>query len=104
MDTEQLTNLIDRLEDYSQKHPSNYKLKVAALAALGYVYLFAVVLVLLLVVYFILAYVRFSAITAKVIWIPLVLVGLVLRSLWVTIPEPDGKELHTEKIVLSRTI
>lgn len=96
MDTEQLTNLIARLEDYSQKHPSNYRLKVAALAALGYSYLLAVVLVLLLVVYLILAYVRFSAITAKVIWIPLVLVGLVLRSLWVTLPKPDGKELLRE--------
>ncbi len=32
----------------------------------------------------------------KVVWIPLVLVGLVLRSLWVTLPEPDGQELLTE--------
>ncbi|MCM3870269.1 MAG: M48 family metalloprotease [Pyrinomonadaceae bacterium] len=96
MDTEQITRLIDRLEDYSKQHPSNYRLKVAALAALGYAYLFAVVLVLLLIVFLILFYVKFNAVTVKVVWIPLVLVGLVLRSLWITLPEPDGQELLTE--------
>ncbi|HKY30073.1 MAG TPA: M48 family metalloprotease, partial [Pyrinomonadaceae bacterium] len=36
-------------------------------------------------------------ITFKLVWIPLVIAGLVLRSLWVTIPEPDGRELQREQ-------
>ena len=93
MDQAKLNNLIDRLEDYSRSNPEAYRLRVALLAGLGYAYLFFVILALLLLIYLILAYVRFNAVTGKLVWIPLVLIGLVLRSLWVTIPAPDGTEL-----------
>ena len=93
MDQEKLNNLIDRLEDYARHNPGAYRFRVGLLAGLGYAYLFLVVLALLLLIYVILAYVRFNAVTGKLIWIPLVLIGLVLRSLWVTIPAPDGTEL-----------
>ena len=33
----------------------------------------------------------------KILWIPLVIVGIVLRSLWITLPEPDGMELQREQ-------
>ena len=39
---------------------------------------------------------RFNWLMLKVLWIPLALVGLVLRSLWITIPEPDGRKLERE--------
>lgn len=96
MDTEQLKSLIDRLEEYARRNPSAYKARVAALAILGYAYLFAIVLLLLLVVFLVVFYVRLNFVIIKVLWIPLVLVGLVLRSLWVTLPEPDGTELSPE--------
>ena len=33
----------------------------------------------------------------KILWIPLVIVGIVLRSLWITLPEPDGMELRRDQ-------
>lgn len=89
--------LIDRLEVLAQQQPALYRFRVAALAALGYAYLLLIVLLLLaLVVGAVFMAFEVSALNfliIKVIWIPFVLAGLVLRSLWVTIPEPDGREL-----------
>jgi Zn-dependent protease with chaperone function len=96
METEQLAELISQLEGYERQHPSAYRMKVAALAVLGYAYLLAVVLLLLFVVFVVVYYVRLNWVVFKMLWIPLVLVGLVLRSLWVTLPEPDGQELRAE--------
>lgn len=97
MEQEKLNRLIDRLEDYSRRHPAAYRLRVGMLAGLGYAYLLGVVLILLLLVYLTLAYARFNFITVKIVWIPLVIAGLVLRSLWVNIPEPEGRELKPEQ-------
>jgi len=94
---EKLDLLIDRLEAYARRQPGLYRLRVALLAALGYAYLIAVVALLLLIVYLMLFHVRWSGFTIKIIWIPLVLVGLVARSLWITIPDPDGKELNRQQ-------
>ena len=63
MDQAKLNNLIDRLEDYSRRNPGAYRFRVALLAGLGYAYLFFVILALLLLIYVILAYVRFNAVT-----------------------------------------
>jgi Zn-dependent protease with chaperone function len=92
-----LVVLIDRLEGYSTRHPAAYRLRVVMLAALGYGYLFGVVFALLLSIYLILAYAAFNFVTIKVAWIVLVIVGVVLRSMWVTVPEPDGRELDRDK-------
>lgn len=97
MEEQDLKLLIARLETYAEKHPSLYRLRVALLAAIGYTYLLLVVFLLLALVYVTLVYVRISYLTIKIIWIPLALLGLVLRSLWVTIPEPDGNELRNEQ-------
>lgn len=42
-------------------------------------------------------YLGFNVLMVKFLLVPLVLAGLVLRSLWVTIPEPDGKELRRDE-------
>lgn len=97
MDKESFESLIQRLEPFAQKNPGAYKLRIALLAALGYAYLLLIVLVLLTVVFVTLFYVRINFLIIKVLWIPLVLAGLVLRSLWITVPEPDGKELQREQ-------
>ena len=97
MKEEKLVTLIKSLEVYARKHPGPYRLRVALLAALGYLYLLIVVSILLGIVVAVLLGGHFNFITIKILWIPLVLVGLVVQSLWVTIPEPDGKELTKEQ-------
>jgi Zn-dependent protease with chaperone function len=94
---EKLAALIPRLEEFARRKPASYRLRVALLAILGYAYLFAVVVLLLLLVYWVLAYVRINYLTIKVVWIPLVLAWVVLRSMWVTLPAPDGSELTREQ-------
>ncbi|MEK6632152.1 MAG: peptidase M48, partial [Nitrospirota bacterium] len=42
MSDTQFEQLVRRLETYAQKHPTQYKLKVALVAALGYAYVLAV--------------------------------------------------------------
>jgi hypothetical protein len=51
MEQEKLHLLIDRLELYARRRPAEYRLRVALLAALGYAYLLAVVILLLLIAY-----------------------------------------------------
>lgn len=96
MNQEKTNILIDQLEDYARKHPTAYKVRVGLLAALGYVYIFAVVSLLLLLVGAVLFNVRVNWLVIKILWIPLVLAGIALRSLWVSFPKPDGLHLKHE--------
>ena len=89
-----VASLVRPLESFAEANPGLYRLRVGLLAALGYVYLIVVVSVLLGIVAVTLFYVRFNWLTLKVLWIPLALVAIVLRSLWITIPEPDGMKLQ----------
>ena len=101
MDDNKFASLVSSLETFAAKDPSGYKFRVGLLGALGYVYLLLVVSLLLgivwAVLYFGFYYGALNAIALKVLWIPLVLVGIVLRSLWITIPVPDGTELKREQ-------
>ncbi|HKS29144.1 MAG TPA: M48 family metallopeptidase [Pyrinomonadaceae bacterium] len=96
MNEEKFSALVERLEDYAQEQPTSYKVRVGLLAALGYAYIFTVVAILLLVVATVLVYVRFNWFVIKLLWIPLVLVGVALKSLWVSFPEPEGLHLNHE--------
>jgi len=96
MDQEKFGTLVEQLEGYAREHPTVYKIRVGLLAALGYLYLFVVVGLLLVFVYFVLAYVRLNWLILKAVWIPLVLVFIVLRSLWIRFPEPEGQHLKYE--------
>lgn len=86
-----------RLEDHARLHPRQYRARVAMLAVLGYVYLVAALLVLAGIVagmlWFILQNVgAYVAVKAS---IPvLVLIGMVAKSLWVTLHPPTGTELR----------
>lgn len=95
--TDKLASLVRPLEDFAAKNPGVYKLRVALLAALGYAYLLLVVSLLLAIVAAVLYYGAINTITIKALWIPLVLIGIVVRSLWITLPEPDGTELKREQ-------
>jgi len=97
MEDDELVTLITSLEKFAAERPESYKLRVALLAILGYAYLLFVVLVLLAIVAVILFYARLNWVVLKILWIPLVIVGIVLRSLWITLPEPDGAELRRDR-------
>src|ERR1043165_1182691 len=94
MEDNKLAARIRPLEAFAAKNPGLYRVRVARLALIGYAYLLLVVTVLLAIVVTVVLSTRVNYLVIKVMWIPLVLVGLVLRSLWITIPEPDGKELQ----------
>lgn len=97
MEDEKLATLIPSLEAFAAEKPESYKLRVALLAVLGYAYLLVVVVILLAIVAALLLYARLNWVVLKIVWIPLVIVGIVLRSLWITLPEPDGMELQREQ-------
>ncbi|HKP80642.1 MAG TPA: M48 family metalloprotease [Pyrinomonadaceae bacterium] len=97
MEYEKLATLIPALEKFAAEKPGAYKLRVALLAVLGYAYLLFIVLMLLAIVAVTLLYARLNWLVIKILWIPLVLVGIVLRSLWITLPEPEGAELQRDQ-------
>lgn len=93
MEEKAFATLVDRLEAYSFKHPIAYKVRIALLAVLGYLYLFGIVAGILFVVAAILFYGSINFLVLKFLLIPLGIAAVVLRSLWVTFPEPEGHEL-----------
>ena len=97
MEDSKLAARIRPLEALAAANPGIYRFRVAALALLGYLYLLLIVVILLALVAGTVLYASLNALTIKFLWIPLVLAGLVLRALWVTIPEPDGKELQRDQ-------
>jgi len=97
MEQSKYESLIRPLEALAAENPGQYRLRVALLAALGYFYLLVVVTLLLGIVVLVLFYASFNWLVIKILWIPLVLVGIVLRSLWITLPVPDGTELQREQ-------
>lgn len=97
MEANKLATLIPSLETLAEKNPATYRLRVGLLAALGYVYLFVVVAILLGVVAGAIYGIGIKPLMIKILWIPLALAGLVLRSLWITLPEPDGMELKRDQ-------
>lgn len=97
MEDNKVAARIRPLEAFAAANPGLYRFRVALLALLGYLYLLVIVALLLGLVAGTVLYTRVNAITIKILWIPLVLAGLIVRALWVTIPEPDGKELKREQ-------
>ena len=92
--------LISRLEDFSKTRLGAYRFRVALVAALGYAYLFGVVIGLLVFVYvaiwaMILVH-QLNFFFLKVLWIPLVLAWLVLKSMWVSVQPPEGAYLSPD--------
>ena len=94
MEEKEFVDLVDRLEDFARRSPGEYKLRVALLAALGYVFLLGSVIAVLAMVIAIVTSVRVNVLLIKILLIPLGLAMIVLRSLWVEFPEPDGLPLR----------
>lgn len=99
MTHEKFEALVRRLEPFARRSPGQYRLRVGLLAALGYVYLFTM---LALVVAMIgglawAAIAGHAGILLVKLGIPLLVVaGLILRALWVTLPPPQEAELSRQ--------
>ena len=94
MTQKEFEDLVQRLELYSRKNPSAYTVRVALLAALGYLFLFSILAsaggLVALVIY--LGKVNYLII--KLLIIPLALAAIILRSMWIKFPEPEGKPMR----------
>lgn len=96
--TEARRSLIERLEREAERAPGRYRLKVALLAALGFLVLGgAVLLAFGLSVGLVLLLLAISPILllklAKLIWIPIAFGWVLLRSLWIKFAPPEGYRL-----------
>jgi Zn-dependent protease with chaperone function len=83
--------LVERLERSAARRPGAYRARVTALAVLGYAYLFAVLILAALATVIVVT--RLHGIALKLAIPLLVVVGAVLKALWVTFPAPDGLPL-----------
>lgn len=102
MTPETFDALVQNLEQYSQRNPQTYKLRVGLLALLGYLYLFLVVSGLLaavvLLVWLALSSRHFNALVVKAIIFLLIPICIVARSLWVRWTTPKGITLNPQKV------
>ena len=94
MERQEFETLIGRMEVLAAQHPVAYQRRVFAVAALGYLYLGVVVVVLAAI------FIALLAAVATLKWLALkllVIVGaplwLIVRSLWVRLPRPTGEAL-----------
>ena len=94
---EAFDGIVKRLEREAARDPRGYHLKLGAFAALGYVYVFAILLLLAGLAGLLIAALFVSkglVLLVKKLLVPIVVfIGLVARSLWVKLDEPKGLEL-----------
>lgn len=91
MERAEFDALVARLETFARDRPDAYRLRVAAMALLGYAYLALMLLVLLAlligsalsVMYLKLAGIKLLMVVGAFVW-------LVVNALWVKLGEPDG--------------
>ena len=99
---EQFDALVGKLEDFSKSNPKNYRLRVALWATLGYAYIFLVLAGLLaligLVVLFIVYSNRINSYIIKLAILLLVPAWVIVRSLWVTFPPPQGLKVNRRQV------
>ncbi len=101
MSREQFEEYIHKLEAYSERNPSGYRLRVGLLAVLGYAYILFILLVVaaLIVAVAIFAFTGHHANIGVVkIEIALFVVAcIILRSLWVRLEPPEGIRVTREQ-------
>ena len=97
MKQEQFDALVERLEVFARQHAASYKLHVGLLAALGYIYIFIILLGLFVI--FAWSVWLFIAIAKFNFWMFVLCISqsipilIVLNSLWVKVAPPTGLEL-----------
>lgn len=102
LEQEKFDTLIARLEKFARQQPTLYKFRVALLALFGYTYIFVTLGILLglfvIIIYGMFIIHKFNYLLIKfaiVIFLP---IPIILRSLWVTFPHPQGLELHRQDV------
>ena len=104
MTKEHFAALVHRLEDFSRKEPEKYKLRVALLAALGYVYVFGVLVLVLGLLGGLIAVLVLSpkAVVIKLAikfgWVLGLLAFVIVRALWVRLDAPEGLQLKRGEV------
>src|SRR5438093_5043827 len=101
MSRERFDALVARLEGFARAQPRGYRLRVGLLAALGYAYIFLVlllVLALLAGLIAVMAYGRVYGALVKIGWVLGTLAFIILRALWVRLPPPDGLPLQRAEV------
>ena len=96
MEEKKFIALVEELEVYERRHPAIYRLRVALLAALGYLTLFGVLLAILVGT---LGLIYIRLLNYLVIQLLVLLIGgafLIIRSLYIEFPQPEGHELKQE--------
>ena len=97
MTQEKFSALVQRLDFYARRNPRNYRIQVGLLAALGFAFIFLMLgLLLALTVGLITVMVsqgHVNYVTIKLGLFLIIGIGLILKSLWVTIPPPQDPEL-----------
>lgn len=98
MTQEQFESLVARLERESARNPTFYRLRLGALAVLGYAYLGAILLLLLALLALFVGFALRGGVLIllfkKVGLVLIALIGLVARSIWVRFEPPAGRRLR----------
>lgn len=91
---------IKKLEVYARENPESYKMRVLLLALLGYIYIFSVLLVLILLIIGFVLIIIFShhlnALLIKFGIVFAIIIFVIIRSLWVNFHEPVGYEIKSK--------
>lgn len=93
MNEKEFVALVNRLELYERDHPAAYRLRVGLLAALGYLGLFGALALALLFVAGVIYAGTLNFLIIELLVLVLAISFVILRSLWIVFPEPEGHEL-----------
>lgn len=101
MTRDEFEALVKRLEREVDEQPHWYRAKLCLLALLGYAYILGILAALVGAV-FLLAVMVSQAhgaayVAGKIGWVLLILIWVICRSLWITLPEPQGVEIRPEQ-------
>ena len=99
MTNEEFSALVARLEQQSRDNPGGYKARVVFLAILGYGYVGIMLALLLALSAVVIASAVYLKAAAIKIAIPiLIVVGLILKAMWVRLPAPEGRALRPREV------
>ncbi|MEY3218916.1 MAG: hypothetical protein RIT27_273 [Pseudomonadota bacterium] len=101
MQSEKVEQFVEQLTQFAEKNPQAYRLKVLALAVLGYAYIAFVLFVILGIssaLTFVLLENHLSFVAAKIILVVGGLLFIVLRALWIRLSPPQGTILTREQV------
>lgn len=116
MTSEKFAALVNQLSEKAEKHPASYRNKVMMIVAMGYSYIFSLLLISLIITFSVIAYFieeqTFHGFTAKIALIFLLFALYILQSLCVHVPAPpypvirkkDAPELYEEIEKLTRQL